>query len=84
MLNSNFVKVSEQIFDPNIVEAISRLKSPNQHLQEKKFWIPNNSGIFSVKSAYKKAAIEEHDIGEDPSWKWLWKTKIHGRHKMLL
>ncbi|KAM6580133.1 hypothetical protein CsatA_003907 [Cannabis sativa] len=71
-----------QCFSREVTDAILRIR-PLCDSKDTVFWQENNSGKFSVKSAYWCAQRRRfHE--EKRVWKCLWKQKLHARKKILI
>lgn len=55
-----------QVVNENTENAVNKLKSSNRDLHDQYIRARSKTGFFSLKSAYKIAVREQHDIGEVP------------------
>uniref|UniRef100_A0A803Q8I0 Reverse transcriptase zinc-binding domain-containing protein n=1 Tax=Cannabis sativa TaxID=3483 RepID=A0A803Q8I0_CANSA len=78
--NETWIK---QWFGANVAKHIINIGLPAHHQKDSWFWLGEESGVFTIKSAYhlvKKNTVINHPIWQ---WKVLWNTPIHARLKLL-
>lgn len=67
-----------------MIKKINILEDPEQGAL---FWIPSKSRKFSIRSSYRENEKEQFNLNSNISrarWKTLWKTRLHGTHKILI
>lgn len=72
-----------QVFEDDYAQALLQIPIPLFPRKDKMIWMCNNSGEFSVKSAFflcnqsSSPRLSDHD----GKWKVIWSAKIHNRLK---
>lgn len=77
----------EQFFMPDCVNFILSIPLSSPVSDDKLVWKLDNTGIFSVKSAYysdQDARFQPPDGTLNFAWAKLWKAKLQSRLKLLL
>lgn len=75
------------LFSPSHAAAIVKIHLSTHNRGDELLWVPEKSGIFTVKSMYREI-VNLKDIPIPPVdaswWKKLWQLKVHERLKISL
>uniref|UniRef100_A0A803PEP7 CBS domain-containing protein n=1 Tax=Cannabis sativa TaxID=3483 RepID=A0A803PEP7_CANSA len=64
-------------------KRILNISLPGRTVDDSWLWLPNPSGEYSIKSAYRMLKNVNHSEEGDRKWKSIWGAKIHNRLKMF-
>lgn len=84
-LNARNNKLISSFFEDSSVEAICRLQPLVRDQEDGQIWVPNERGLFSVKSAYYliKQVSRPSSILVEHGWRCIWKLQIQNRLKLF-
>ncbi|KAF3439960.1 hypothetical protein FNV43_RR18238 [Rhamnella rubrinervis] len=73
----NEEEVLREIFEPGSVEAILKLKWPEEGCGDKLIWLGNQKGIFSIKDCHQIMSRGISSTENNELWAKIWESNLH-------